>query len=157
MKQIEFGEDQLSNLQDIAARLFSDPQDPRSYGYRRVLVRPEINWVAVIAGCLLPPACCVGLCLLLIQCGFSVNLSILLSLAGLAIYMLRTLKQGLICVIKLYQRFAPAAIRNKCRFEPSCSQYMLLCLEKYGLCKGLGKGICRLRRCNIDHGGIDLP
>ena len=61
MKQIEFGEDQLHNLEDIAATLFSEPDDPRCFGYKRVLVRPRINWVLVAAHCLLPVLGAVGL------------------------------------------------------------------------------------------------
>lgn len=34
---------------------------------------------------------------------------------------------------------------------------MILAIEKYGLIKGLQKGICRLKRCNIDGGGFDFP
>ena len=45
----------------------------------------------------------------------------------------------------------------KCRFEPSCSQYMILSLQKYGLWKGLAKGIDRLKRCRAKDGGFDEP
>jgi putative component of membrane protein insertase Oxa1/YidC/SpoIIIJ protein YidD len=34
---------------------------------------------------------------------------------------------------------------------------MILSLEKYGLRRGLSKGIGRLKRCNIDNGGFDEP
>jgi putative component of membrane protein insertase Oxa1/YidC/SpoIIIJ protein YidD len=34
---------------------------------------------------------------------------------------------------------------------------MILALQKYGLWKGLRKGIDRLRRCNIHNGGFDYP
>lgn len=35
--------------------------------------------------------------------------------------------------------------------------YMIMSLQKYGLIKGLKKGIDRLRRCNINDGDFDLP
>lgn len=77
--------------------------------------------------------------------------------AVLMVYILLAIKRMFICAIKLYQKYAPDSLRNKCRFEPSCSEYMILAIEKYGLLKGLQKGICRLKRCNIDGGGYDFP
>jgi len=63
----------------------------------------------------------------------------------------------LISFIRLYQKTAPTRIRNSCRFEPSCSEFMILSLQKYGTRKGLLKGINRLQRCKIPHGGTDYP
>ena len=73
------------------------------------------------------------------------------------IYYLFLLKYVLIFIVKMYQKIAPISIREKCRFEPSCSNYMLQCLEKYGSFKGFKKGINRLKRCNINGGGYDYP
>ena len=67
------------------------------------------------------------------------------------------MKSVLISLIQLYQKKAPARIRNSCRFEPSCSEYMILAIKKYGTYKGLLKGINRLQRCKIPNGGIDVP
>ena len=45
-----------------------------------------------------------------------------------------------------------------CRFYPSCSQYSIEAIEKYGLTKGLFKGLYRILRCNpFTKGGIDYP
>ena len=76
---------------------------------------------------------------------------------ALTIYFVLTLKKAVICAVKIYQRFAPDSLRNKCRFEPSCSEYMILAVEKYGVIKGVIKGIDRLKRCNVDGGGFDYP
>ena len=67
------------------------------------------------------------------------------------------IKYILIFFIKIYQKVAPTWLRDKCRFEPSCSNYMLQSLEKYGLFKGICKGLNRLKRCNINDGGYDYP
>lgn len=56
-----------------------------------------------------------------------------------------------------YQRVAPTAIRKLCRFEPSCSNYTILAIKKYGLRTGCCKGIDRLYRCRQPNGGIDFP
>nr|WP_222591815.1 membrane protein insertion efficiency factor YidD [Paenibacillus xylanexedens] len=66
-------------------------------------------------------------------------------------------KAILVWIICIYQRFAPLELRDKCRYEPSCSMYMIQAIEKYGAVKGLSLGIRRLRRCNITGGGYDYP
>ncbi|MBR6563574.1 MAG: membrane protein insertion efficiency factor YidD [Clostridia bacterium] len=67
------------------------------------------------------------------------------------------LKRLAVGSILLYQRFAPEKLRASCRFTPSCSEYTLLAIEKYGVIKGVGKGIKRIRRCHPPNGGVDLP
>jgi len=45
-----------------------------------------------------------------------------------------------------------------CRFYPSCSNYFLEAVEKYGIAKGVFKSVLRLMRCHpFSRGGIDLP
>lgn len=45
-----------------------------------------------------------------------------------------------------------------CRFHPSCSQYAYEAIEKYGLTKGIIKGVYRILRCNpFNKGGVDNP
>ena len=60
------------------------------------------------------------------------------------------------CVL-MYKAFAPMSLRNECRFEPTCSTYMIIALKKYGPVIGLIKGICRIARCHPPNGGIDYP
>ena len=57
----------------------------------------------------------------------------------------------------MYKAFAPMSIRNRCRFEPTCSTYMIMAIIKYGLFIGVIKGIKRLFRCKPPNGGVDLP
>ncbi|TCJ98803.1 hypothetical protein EV694_1230 [Volucribacter psittacicida] len=59
--------------------------------------------------------------------------------------------------IKLYQRLAPTKIREGCRFEPTCSNYAILALTKYGFIKGWKMAINRLKRCKYPNGGEDYP
>lgn len=158
MSEILFDEDQLDKLQAIGAALFAeDASDPRSWNYRRELVRPAIRWgrIFLFAALFFGGAlgCYALLAALSVPSGIALGVSFSWTLVLLMLY----LKRILICLIRIYQRFAPDYIRNKCRFEPSCSQYMILSLQKYGLCKGLVKGIDRLRRCNAKNGGFDYP
>jgi len=55
-----------------------------------------------------------------------------------------------IFLIKIYQKTISPILRNriKCRFYPTCSEYAILAINKYGTIKGIAKSIDRLRRCN---------
>ncbi len=63
----------------------------------------------------------------------------------------------IIYMIRIYQKYKPKKFKNRCLFIPSCSQYMILSLKKYGLIKGLYLGIKRLFRCKPPNGGLDYP
>lgn len=73
------------------------------------------------------------------------------------ISMIINLKSLMIFSILLYQRFAPEPMRASCLYIPSCSEYMILAIKKYGCVKGFIKGVNRLRRCHVPNGGIDYP
>ena len=61
-------------------------------------------------------------------------------------------------LIKIYQFFSKMTPAN-CRFEPTCSRYTYLAIERFGILKGIWFGTKRLLRCNPKHkGGEDyLP
>lgn len=69
----------------------------------------------------------------------------------------RFTKNFIIGMVLLYKAYAPLEVRAKCRFEPTCSTYMIMALKKYGLIIGLIKGIGRLIRCKPPNGGEDYP
>ncbi len=83
------------------------------------------------------------------------NLLVLLILALLLSYY--PLKYHLIGMVLMYKAFAPMDVRNRCRFQPTCSTYMIMAIKKYGLFVGVVKGIKRLFRCKPPNGGTDLP
>jgi uncharacterized protein len=64
----------------------------------------------------------------------------------------------LITVIRLYQVTLSPLFGPACRFEPTCSRYMVEALRKYGPVKGLAKGLRRVSRCHPwNPGGHDPP
>jgi putative membrane protein insertion efficiency factor len=70
----------------------------------------------------------------------------------------RVLVAVLIGLIRIYQWTLSPLLGNACRFEPSCSRYMVESLRKYGLFRGLGRGLRRLARCHPwNAGGYDPP
>lgn len=158
MKEIVFTEEQLQDLGEIGKDLFNDEQDPRSTAYIRKLKRPKVSLIKILLLFIfLPAVVLAALIVLLIHYGLPETTTVVIAAVILLAYILLTTKRMFINVIKLYQRYAPDSLRNKCRFEPSCSEYMILAIEKYGLIKGIQRGIERLKRCNIDGGGFDFP
>ncbi|HET7360759.1 MAG TPA: membrane protein insertion efficiency factor YidD [Salinimicrobium sp.] len=54
----------------------------------------------------------------------------------------------LIGLVKGYQYFISPIIPASCRFTPTCSQYILEALRRYGALKGSWLGIKRIARCH---------
>jgi putative membrane protein insertion efficiency factor len=69
-------------------------------------------------------------------------------------YLLKRFAVGLVLV---YKAFAPMSLRDSCRYTPTCSTYMIMAINKYGLFFGVIKGIRRLLRCKPPYGGEDYP
>jgi len=65
----------------------------------------------------------------------------------------------IIFFITLYQKYISPLKPATCRFYPSCSEYAVQALKKYGLLKGLRLSIIRTLRCHpFNPGGYDpLP
>lgn len=51
-------------------------------------------------------------------------------------------------IIKFYQKCISPLIPNRCRYYPSCSQYAVIALQRFGLLKGSYLAIKRILRCH---------
>lgn len=59
-------------------------------------------------------------------------------------------------LIIFYQRYISPFSPSHCRFYPTCSEYTLEAIQRYGLKKGSWMGIKRILRCNpFNPGGYD--
>ena len=68
------------------------------------------------------------------------------------------MKKILIRMIRFYQRCISPYTRPSCRFIPTCSQYALEAITKYGAFKGGLLTLWRLLRCNpFNRGDIYDP
>ncbi|MBV7275775.1 membrane protein insertion efficiency factor YidD [Clostridium sp. PL3] len=66
------------------------------------------------------------------------------------------MKEFLVFLIKFYRKYLSPLKRPCCRFYPTCSQYAMDALEKYGVLKGGFMAIKRILRCNpLNEGGYD--
>ncbi|MCY3723268.1 MAG: membrane protein insertion efficiency factor YidD [Candidatus Poribacteria bacterium] len=62
----------------------------------------------------------------------------------------------LLQLIRFYRRFLSPFFPPSCRFYPTCSQYALQALKRYGALKGCWLTIKRLSKCHPYHpGGFD--
>ena len=61
-----------------------------------------------------------------------------------------------IALLRFYKKFISPLLPPMCRFEPTCSVYMMQAIEKHGLVRGAWLGIRRLFRCHpFNPGGWD--
>ncbi len=66
------------------------------------------------------------------------------------------MKRVLIALVRFYQRCISPLLPPRCIYLPTCSQYMLEAVEKYGVWKGGWLGLRRICRCHPFHqGGYD--
>jgi putative membrane protein insertion efficiency factor len=66
------------------------------------------------------------------------------------------MKTLLTALIRLYQYLIRPMLGSNCRFAPSCSEYALEAVQKYGALKGGWLALRRISRCHPYHpGGYD--
>lgn len=69
------------------------------------------------------------------------------------------MKKIAIFLLKFYKKRISPIFSHKgihCKFQPTCSEYMMQAIEKYGFFKGFFMGIFRFLRCNpFSKGGYD--
>jgi len=58
-----------------------------------------------------------------------------------------------VAAIKIYQLIISPLFPSSCRFYPSCSEYTLQSIEKFGFFKGAWKSFLRLAKCHPFHSG----
>ena len=58
------------------------------------------------------------------------------------------MKRLLLSLIRVYQRCISPAFPGKCRFRPTCSEYAIEAIRKYGAMKGTYLALRRILRCH---------
>ena len=73
-------------------------------------------------------------------------------------WLVRLPGQLLIGLVRVYQWTLSPLIGRQCRFQPTCSNYFIGAVQKYGAIRGSLKGVWRICRCNpFCAGGEDPP
>lgn len=66
------------------------------------------------------------------------------------------MKSIVVGLIRIYQRYVSPFTPPSCRYVPTCSQYAVESVSKYGVLKGLWLATKRISRCHPFHeGGYD--
>ena len=66
------------------------------------------------------------------------------------------MKKLVLSLIKFYRRNISPMSPPKCKYIPTCSQYALEAIERYGVVKGGIMDLWRILRCNpFSKGGFD--
>ena len=65
-------------------------------------------------------------------------------------------KEALLALIRLYQKTRPKSTAGCCKYIPTCSEYGLVAIERFGVLKGGLLTLWRILRCNpFSKGGFD--
>jgi len=69
------------------------------------------------------------------------------------------IRRAAIAMVRMYQLVVSPILGPACRYEPSCSQYAVKAIERYGVMRGAWLATRRVVRCNPLGGfGLDpLP
>ncbi len=66
------------------------------------------------------------------------------------------MKRPFISLIKLYQKYVSPLKQPCCKYIPTCSNYAVQAIERFGVLKGSCLAIFRILRCNpFSRGGYD--
>jgi uncharacterized protein len=66
------------------------------------------------------------------------------------------MRSGAIALIRVYQRTLSPLLGPRCKYYPSCSEYAVQAIGRYGILRGSVLATWRLLRCNpFSHGGYD--
>jgi len=69
---------------------------------------------------------------------------------------MRILEDVFISCIRFYQTAISPYIPQSCRFYPTCSEYAITAIKRYGPFRGILRGFLRILRCHPFHpGGYD--
>jgi len=64
---------------------------------------------------------------------------------------------AIVCV-RFYQRGISPLLGSNCRYQPTCSEYTIQAINKYGAIRGIFRGSLRILRCHpFSRGGFDPP
>ena len=63
------------------------------------------------------------------------------------------MKGLLLAIVRFYRKWISPMTRPSCRFIPTCSEYALIAIERYGAWKGGWLALKRICRCHPFHRG----
>ena len=118
-----------------------------NYVRKRTLTRPSITYkkaiqITLVFFCI-TIICSITIYFLLFSLGLNIPILLFLLIFYLVVFLFVAKKMS-IGIIQLYQHYAPDSIRRKCMLMPTCSEYGIIVLNKYGFFIGWFKIFRRL-------------
>ncbi|MBW8369017.1 MAG: membrane protein insertion efficiency factor YidD [Arenimonas sp.] len=69
----------------------------------------------------------------------------------------QSVKKPVILLLRGYKRVISPLLGQRCRFYPTCSEYTMQAVERFGVVRGGWLGAKRIGRCHpFNPGGVDL-
>jgi len=66
------------------------------------------------------------------------------------------MQRVILASLNAYKQWISPLLPSACRFQPTCSEYMMEAVAQHGAARGVWLGVCRLMRCHPFHaGGFD--
>ncbi len=133
----------------------------RKYVLKRPLYRPPITYFKAFLLFLIGAICSfvisTVILFLLLKFKIPVNKRLFYVLFYAAMFVFFARWIGMLC-IKLYQHYAPEEVRRRCLLKPTCSEYAIIVIKKYGFLIGGIKTWLRLNyKCRGNVYYIDEP
>ncbi len=74
-------------------------------------------------------------------------------------FMIKYINKIFILPVRFYQIFLSPMLGSNCRYQPTCSQYMIEAINEWGPIKGIYLGVKRIGRCHpwAGHGPDPVP
>lgn len=118
--------------------------------HQKVIKRPNVSWIHGLTRLLLLIAGGFAVSTIIVSVWPSANSYrlILADVCAISLAIL-TARQNVLLAIRLYQCYAPEHIRRRCAMTPTCSEYAVLAIRRYGVLRGSLMTYRRLRhRCD---------
>ncbi|HVM92847.1 MAG TPA: membrane protein insertion efficiency factor YidD [Terriglobales bacterium] len=66
------------------------------------------------------------------------------------------MKAVALAMLRMYKRWVSPSLAPSCRYVPTCSEYAMEAIERYGVVRGSAMGAWRILRCHpLVKGGYD--
>jgi hypothetical protein len=63
------------------------------------------------------------------------------------------MQRTILVLLRIYKQFVSPLLPSACRFYPTCSEYTMEAVRKFGPARGLWMGVKRISRCHPFHAG----